>query len=800
MFTRLILGLLVFFLCPHVQAQNAARPTSTPNINSANAIANAISAEYLFLNVGDAYAHDTLAAATAGHNLTWQGSSPLWVTTGSGGVDTTSGYFASNGATSGFLRTQRGTTGFTWEIRYIRTGSSASFNANFFYGGLNYNQIGMTYASGEVDFKYYNGTTDKKSSIFNAYDTVEHDLVYTVAADGTPNFYYDSVLRATGSAADIAASIAYDSSGFVFGQTFPGNLILARQFNRTLTSTEVTTLTNSPYGTVTSPFYAAAAATGYNVITGPTQGVNNTNSMSFTVTPNGSATDTLTLAATGGGTFYAANGTTVITSLSWSASSTAQTFIYKPASTGDKTISFASSSLTAPASVLYTSVVVTSSPTGTISSVSDNASLAITPTVSGGAASSTAITLAVSGGGTLSTLAGGASITSGVSGAAFYYNAPASGSGTATVSITHVSGASTVLSIPFAPGVSVTLDQANQTVNQGAAVTVNATVTGSATTTVTWSGTALVYTTGSANQKTFTAPTTAGTYTLIATSVADGTKTASLVFTVPAVTINLVSPPSPVALSLSGTATFLATVAGTTSTGVTYSTSGGTINSGTGVYTAPASPGTYSVTATSTADNTKTVVWTINVTVTTSFPVSINFGSAIGSGQTVFVTVLNVAGSVVVGRTSSGAIDFGSGNYGFLLTTSTSYMGYVKYDVTVSGTTYTTAVAAIAPTVSGATIYPVSVNFGSTIGGGQTVGYTVYTSAGGISQARSTASVVDLGSGVYGVSLSVAANFAGYVKWDTTVAGTNYVAASTTFAPKSSTSAIRPIKGGPVHK
>ena len=793
----------MLFLVPCLSlAQNAPRPTSTPNINSANAVAASISAEYLFLNTGDNFAHDTLAASTSGHNLTWQAgsaSTPVWLTTGTGGVDVTNGWFLSTGSSSSFLRTQIGTTGFAWELRFQRTGANGSFNGNLMFSGSNYNQIGFRYSSGTNAFTYYNGTNDKSKSFFAA-DTSEHDLVYSVGADGSSNLYYDGGLQTTGAAADVAATIAYDSSGFQFGNGLLGKLVLARQFSRTLTQTEITALSASPYGTTASPFYAAAAATGYSVVTGPTQGANNTNSSVFTVTPNGPATDTLTLSATGGGTFYAADGTTVITSLTWSASSTAKTFIYKPASTGDKTISFASSSLTAPASVPYASVSVTSSPSGTVASVSDNASLVITPTVSGGAASSTAITLAVSGGGTLSTLAGGASITSGVSGAAFYYNAPASGSGTATVSITHVSGASTVLSIPFAPGVSVTLDQANQTVNQGAAVTVNATVTGSATTTVTWSGTALAYVSGSANQRTFTAPTTAGTYTLTATSVADGTKTVSIVFTVPAVTISLVSPPSPVALSLSGTVTFLATVAGTTSTGVTYSTSGGTINSGTGVYTAPTSPGTYSVTATSTADNTKTVVWTINVTATTSFPVSINFGSAIGSGQTVFVTVLNVAGSVVVGRTSSGAIDFGSGNYGFLLTTSTSYMGYVKYDVTVSGTTYTTTVAAIAPTVFGATTYPASVNFGSTIGGGQTVGYTVYTSAGGISQARSTASVVDLGSGVYGVSLSVAANFAGYVKWDTTVAGTNYVAASTTFAPKSSTSAIRPIKGGPVHK
>ncbi|MGB8721526.1 MAG: hypothetical protein WCD15_02040, partial [Terriglobales bacterium] len=73
--------------------------------------------------------------------------------------------------------------------------------------------------------------------------------------------------------------------------------------------------------------------------------------------------------------------------------------------------------------------------------------------------------------------------------------------------------------------------------------------------------------------------------------------------------------PSTANLATGATQQFTATVTGTTNTAVTWSATGGTVSSS-GLYTAPATAGTYSVTATSQADTTKSA--TASVTVTSS--------------------------------------------------------------------------------------------------------------------------------------------------------------------------------------
>ena len=57
-------------------------------------------------------------------------------------------------------------------------------------------------------------------------------------------------------------------------------------------------------------------------------------------------------------------------------------------------------------------------------------------------------------------------------------------------------------------------------------------------------------------------------------------------------------------LATGGTQQFTASVSGSSNTAVTWSSTGGTV-SGTGLYTAPAAAGTYTVKATSVADSTK---------------------------------------------------------------------------------------------------------------------------------------------------------------------------------------------------
>jgi len=100
------------------------------------------------------------------------------------------------------------------------------------------------------------------------------------------------------------------------------------------------------------------------------------------------------------------------------------------------------------------------------------------------------------------------------------------------------------------------------------------------------------------SQGIYQAPSTAGTDTIIATSVADPTKTSTATITVSSVTAQI--EPSTAILLESGTQTFRCAVQGNNDKSVTWSApDGGSIN-GSGVFTAPSSNGTYRVRATTT--------------------------------------------------------------------------------------------------------------------------------------------------------------------------------------------------------
>ena len=166
----------------------------------------------------------------------------------------------------------------------------------------------------------------------------------------------------------------------------------------------------------------------------------------------------------------------------------------------------------------------------------------------------------------------------------------------------------------------VAVDPATATVPAGGSHTFAAAVTGTTTRTVTWtvlpgSGCGTVSATG-----VYTAPSAGATCQVVATSVADSTKSASATVTVTAPPAHVVAvTPGSVSLYTGGTTTFAATVTGTTageSTSVTWSVpaGAGTIGATTGVYVAPATPGTYVVTATSVATPSGTRTATVTVT------------------------------------------------------------------------------------------------------------------------------------------------------------------------------------------
>jgi hypothetical protein len=181
-------------------------------------------------------------------------------------------------------------------------------------------------------------------------------------------------------------------------------------------------------------------------------------------------------------------------------------------------------------------------------------------------------------------------------------------------SVVHVSKAAA------AQGVFVTVTPGTATVPTGGSANFAAAVTGTANLAVTWA----IQEGSSCGSVTsggvYTAPNAEATCHVVATSSADTTKSASATVAVTNAPVVAVSvSPATASLTAGGTRTFTATVSGTTagqSTAVTWSVpaGAGSIGATTGVYVAPATPGTYVVTATSVADGTKKATATVTVT------------------------------------------------------------------------------------------------------------------------------------------------------------------------------------------
>ena len=157
--------------------------------------------------------------------------------------------------------------------------------------------------------------------------------------------------------------------------------------------------------------------------------------------------------------------------------------------------------------------------------------------------------------------------------------------------------------------VSVSINPINAVVAAGGTQQFSATASGTANTAVTWSvasGSGTVSNTGL-----YTAPSTAGSATVMATSVADPTKVAIATVTI-AAPVSISVTPASSTINVNGTAQFAASVTGSSNTAVSWSASGGLISSS-GLYIAPASAGTYTVRATSAADPTKSASATVTV-------------------------------------------------------------------------------------------------------------------------------------------------------------------------------------------
>jgi hypothetical protein len=165
----------------------------------------------------------------------------------------------------------------------------------------------------------------------------------------------------------------------------------------------------------------------------------------------------------------------------------------------------------------------------------------------------------------------------------------------------------------------VTLDKTSFNLNPSATTTFTATVTNfTADNKVNWTassgGAVSPAQTASGSATTYTASATPGIYTVTAASneLATATATATVnVYTPAAVTVSVT--PATKTLPTGGTFTFAAAVANAPSQAVTWTASGGAITSA-GAYTAPATAGTYTITATSVWPGTTTGTATVTVT------------------------------------------------------------------------------------------------------------------------------------------------------------------------------------------
>ncbi|SEU33994.1 LamG-like jellyroll fold domain-containing protein [Stigmatella erecta] len=196
------------------------------------------------------------------------------------------------------------------------------------------------------------------------------------------------------------------------------------------------------------------------------------------------------------------------------------------------------------------------------------------------------------------------------------YTAPTAG-GTFHVVATSVAApdkkaTATVVVEPELVPVSVSITPDEVDLRTGGTQTFTATVTGTANTAVSWSVTEAGGGTIDASGL-YTAPSTPGTYHVVAASVAEPSRSATATVRVTAAdTVGVTVAPTEVELGTGETKDFTATVTGTADTAVTWSVTGGTIDTA-GHYTAPATAGAFQVVATSVADPSKSASATVRV-------------------------------------------------------------------------------------------------------------------------------------------------------------------------------------------
>jgi RHS repeat-associated protein len=435
--------------------------------------------------------------------------------------------------------------------------------------------------------------------------------------------------------------------------------------------------------------------------------VNAGGTLQFSSTVNGAANAGLTWSVSGGGSISSAGLFTA---------SAAGTYTVTATSAAD-------SSKGASTAVTVNSVVtgVNINPPSVGLKAGEGA--VFTASASGLGGNNTAVTWSASGG----------SISSGG-----IYTAPLQG-GTYSVTATSVQDPSKSVSATVSvASISVsTPTPTNSSVNAGSTLQFTSTVSGAANAGLVW----IVSGGGSISPSGLFSATTAGSYTVTAKSAVDASKQASTGVTVNSVVNGVSINPTSINLKAGEGITFTASASGLggNNTAVTWSTSGGSISSG-GIYAAPLQGGTYSVTATSVQDSSKSVSATVSVaTISVSTPTPTNNSVNAGSTLQFTSTVNGAANAGLVWSVSGGGSISPSGL--FSATTAGSYTVTAKSAVDASKQASTTVT--VNSVVNGVSISPASIKLkageGSTFTasasglGGNNTAVTWSTSGGGIS-------------------------------------------------------------------
>jgi hypothetical protein len=188
----------------------------------------------------------------------------------------------------------------------------------------------------------------------------------------------------------------------------------------------------------------------------------------------------------------------------------------------------------------------------------------------------------------------------------------------ATINGASVANLNFTVSANSPPPVVISISPTSATVTTGGTQQFTATLQNTSNTAVTWQVNGVTggnATTGTISTSgLYTGPGTApNPATVTAISQADPSKSASaLVTVVIQAPVNVTISPTSATVTTGGTQQFTATVQNTSNTAVTWSATGGTV-SPSGLYTAPNSAGTYSVTGTSVADPTRTASAVVTV-------------------------------------------------------------------------------------------------------------------------------------------------------------------------------------------